>query len=109
MDIQELIRSLVNQAGAKVVYGEPISAEGNTIVPVAKVRYGFGGGSGRKGSEHVNEGGGGGGGMVAYPIGYIELSSAGTRYVPVVEFPSVSLAVGVGLCLGLLVGNLLRR
>jgi uncharacterized spore protein YtfJ len=108
MDIQELIQSSVNQAGARAVYADPISAEGTTIVPVAKVRYGFGGGSGKKGGD-PREGGGGGGGFVAHPIGYIELSSAGTRYVPVIDFQSVALAVAAGLCLGIVTGKLMGR
>lgn len=37
MDLQELFRSLVNQAGTKTVYADPISSEGRTVVPVAKV------------------------------------------------------------------------
>ena len=109
MDIQELIRSSVNQAGAKAVYGDPVSAEGKTIVPVAKVRFGFGGGSGKRAGGDASEGGGGGGGFVAHPIGYIELSSTGTRYVSIVDFQSVVLAVGAGLVLGILAGKVLGR
>jgi uncharacterized spore protein YtfJ len=107
MDIQELIRSLLSQAGAKSVYGDPISAEGKTIVPVARVRCGFGGGSGRKAAE--NEGGGGGGGFVARPVGYIEVTSTGTRFSPIIDAPTIAQALAVGVCFGLLVGGLARR
>jgi uncharacterized spore protein YtfJ len=109
MDIQELLRSVVNQAGAKTVYGDPISADGKTIVPVAKVRYGFGGGSGRKAGEQGQEGGGGGGGFVAHPVGYIEFTSSGTRYVPIVDLESVAWAVVAGACLGLVIGKIFNR
>lgn len=109
MDIQELIQSSVNQAGARAVYADPISAEGKTIVPVAKVRLGFGGGGGKQAGGDPREGGGGGGGFVAHPIGYIELSSTGTRYVPIIDFQSVALAVAAGLCLGILTGKLMGR
>src|SRR5262249_45959658 len=104
MEIQELLRSLVSQAGVKTVYGEPISAEGKTVVPVAKVSCGFGGGSGKKGSDSVDEGGGGGGGFGARPLGYIEISAAGTRYVPIIDFPTLALRVAAGVCLGFLAG-----
>ena len=50
MSIQELIQSISERvqttASVKAVYGEPITAEGKTIIPVARVRYGFGGGGG---------------------------------------------------------------
>jgi uncharacterized spore protein YtfJ len=108
MDFQELFRSLVNQAGAKTVYADPISSEGRTVVPVAKVRCGFGGGSGKKPGKDA-EGGGGGGGFIAKPLGYIEVSAQGTRFVPIVDAGDVALAAGVGICLGLLVGNLWSR
>ena len=104
MDFQELFRSLVNQAGAKTVYADPISDEGRTIVPVAKVRCGFGGGSGKKSGEK-GEGGGGGGGFVSKPVGYIEVSAQGMRFVPIVDPRDVALAVGAGMCLGWLLGR----
>lgn len=108
MDIQELLRSLVNQAGVKTVYGDPISAEGRTIVPVASVRCGFGGGSGKKSGEQ-REGGGGGGGFVAKPVGYIEISAGGARYAPIVDIQMVMMAAGVGVALGLLAGKVFGR
>lgn len=106
MDIQELLKSLINQASAKTVYGDPISGEGRTIVPVAKVRCGFGGGSGRKSAE--NEGRGGGGGLIAHPVGYIEITSAGTRFVPILDAQALIAAVGLGLLMGVVVGRLFR-
>ena len=108
MDFQELFRSLVNQAGARTVYADPISSEGRTIVPVAKIRCGFGGGSG-KGPGEKGEGGGGGGGFTAKPLGYIEVSAQGTRFVRIIDPRDVALAVGVGVCLGWLLGHRSNR
>ena len=105
MDVQEAIHSLVNQSSAKTVYGEPITAEGKTIVPIAKLRYGFGGGSGKKAGEQPGEGGGGGGGCVARPVGYIEVSAQGTRFVPIVDLQSMAIAMAAGLLGGLLFGR----
>jgi uncharacterized spore protein YtfJ len=104
MDFQELFGSLVNQAGVRTIYGDPISGEGRVIVPVARIRCGFGGGSGRKSGQ--DEGGGGGGGFVAKPAGFIEISAQGTRFFPIVDPWDVALAVGAGLCLGLLAGKM---
>jgi uncharacterized spore protein YtfJ len=103
MEIQELLHALVNQVGAKTVYADPISTDGKTIVPVAKVRCGFGGGSGKK--EGQQQGGGGGGGFVARPVGFIEISSAGARWVPIVDWQATAIAVGFGISLGLLLSR----
>ena len=50
MDVPETIKSiserLQNAATVKTIYGDPIDAEGKTIIPVARVRYGFGAGGG---------------------------------------------------------------
>ena len=109
MNVQEVLRSLVDQAGVKTVYGEPVSASGKTIVPVAGVRCGFGGGSGSKGGDQQQEGGGGGGGFVARPLGFIEMTDEAARFVPIVDTQSFAIAIGTGVCLGLLAGKLLGR
>src|SRR5438874_8383842 len=57
-------------ANAKQVYGEPVERDGTTIIPVARVQWGFGGGGLGRGAA---ERGGGGGGARATAIGYIEL------------------------------------
>ena len=84
--MQDILRSITERlegsANVSTVYGEPIVAEGKTIIPVAKVRYGFGGGFGEgKGSEDEGQGGGGGGGFEVTPIGIIEITPEGTRYI----------------------------
>ena len=98
MDIQELFKSITERiqttAGVKSVYGEPIAANGKTVIPVARVRYGFGagGGSGYQGHRPdetpdydgpsgQGEGGGGGGGVEVTPIGVVEITDEETRFV----------------------------
>ena len=49
-----------------------------TVIPVGKVRWGFGGGSGRDSVDDgidgkIDEGSGGGGGAMASPLGFIEI------------------------------------
>lgn len=64
------------RAAASAVFGAPVERDGVTVIPVAKVRWGFGGGSGRgldDESGDVGEGSGGGGGAMASPIGFIEI------------------------------------
>jgi len=47
--LQSLKESFVTQANVKAVYGEPITARGKTVVPVAKIIYGYGAGAGTAG------------------------------------------------------------
>jgi uncharacterized spore protein YtfJ len=92
MDFQKYFDSIqekiAHSAHVKTVFGEPIAAEGKTIIPVARIRYGFGGGMGsgptRTGDEQrIGQGGGGGGGVIAAPVGVVEVSAAGTRFIPI--------------------------
>lgn len=92
MDLQKYLENLqdkiVNSAHVKTVFGEPVKAEGKTIIPVARICHGFGGGTGsgpsRSGEEQrLGQGGVGGGGVVAVPIGVIEITASGTRFIPI--------------------------
>jgi uncharacterized spore protein YtfJ len=74
---EKITDALASTATVKSVFGEPIHAEGKTIVPVAKVAYGFGGG----GSRHPGEGGGGGA-VRAFPAGVLEITQNSTRFIP---------------------------
>lgn len=65
----------------KTVVGEPITVEGNTIIPLIAIGFAFGGGGGSGGGKDKAEGSGagtGGGGGVK-PIGVIVVSSEGVR------------------------------
>lgn len=121
MSTKELIDSAVEHlrstAGVKTVYGEPVMVDGKTIIPVARVAYGFGGGTGSRkrsesepGKESADEAPGGvGGGMSAKPVGVVEVTSEETRFVPFGQKKRMALtaliASGVGLGLGLLFGR----
>ncbi len=82
--------ALLTNASVKSVFGEPIQAGDKTIIPVARIAYGFGGGSGTSragrggnGAGIGGEGGGGGGVVAALPVGVVEVSPTGTRFVSV--------------------------
>jgi uncharacterized spore protein YtfJ len=47
--LQSPKESILSQASVKAIYGEPISAHGKTVVPVAKIMYGYGAGAGTGG------------------------------------------------------------
>ena len=109
--LESIGESLGSTANVKSVFGEPIHAEGKTVVPVAKVAYGFGAGGGRKtvshngGSSDQPEGGGGGGGVRAFPAGALEITQAQTRFIPFNDLRWLAGAFAAGA----LVGSLLLR
>src|ERR1700678_3015654 len=102
--LQSLKESIVTQATVKAIYGEPISAQGKTVIPVAKLMYGYGAGAGTGGvgnSSAQGEGGGGGVGLRAVPVGVIEVSDQPTRFVPITSRKKLAGAVLAGILLGL--------
>lgn len=116
MRTKELIDSAVEHlrtsASVKTVYGDPMTVEGKTVIPVAKVAYGFGGGTGRKQEKEgkePSEGEGAGGGVSAKPVGVVEITGQETKFIPFGQTKKLALAAligsGIGLGLGLFLGR----
>ena len=102
--LQSLRESISGQANVKAIYGDPISAQGKTVIPVAKLIYGYGAGAGSGGvmdSSTRGEGGGGGGGVCAIPVGVIEVSDQQTRFIPITNRKKLLGAVLAGIFLGI--------
>jgi uncharacterized spore protein YtfJ len=102
--LQSLKEGILGQASVKTIYGEPIAANGKTIIPVAKVMYGCGAGAGTGGvgdSSARGEGGGGGGGVRVVPLGVVEVSEQQTRFVPISDRRKLSGALLSGIVLGM--------
>jgi uncharacterized spore protein YtfJ len=74
------------RAGVKTVYGEPITVNGKTIIPIAKVAD-----------------------ACAAPLGVVEISDNETKYVPTNQKRKLTIAgtvgAGVGMVLGLILGR----
>ena len=66
-----------SKAGVRVAIGDPIERDGVTVVPVGRMRWGFGGGGGGRAGEG---GEGSGGGVAAAPVGYIEISDGAAHF-----------------------------
>ena len=115
--IRSIVENLTEHAGVRSVYGDPIEADGRTIVPVARVAYGFGGGFGRSGSEsgaseaavtpgeETGQGAGGGGGVSAKPVGFVEVGDGETRFVRFGDRRRAGMAMLAGVVIGLLLGR----
>jgi uncharacterized spore protein YtfJ len=109
--LEKLSSQFAQSASVKNVYGEPIITGNKTIIPIAQIMYGLGGGYGQGKKPHttetgtqngdgMTEGGGGGGGIIAWPKGVYEITATGTRFIPASN--------KAPLLIGLVVGFLLR-
>jgi uncharacterized spore protein YtfJ len=114
--IEKLASGFHQSASVKNIFGEPIQAGDKTIIPVARIAYGLGGGfgQGKKNKMHASddanaseerpfgEGAGGGGGMYARAKGVYEITPSTTRFIPV----SNTKQIFTGICIGVLLTTL---
>jgi len=100
-------------ARAATVFGEPVERDGITVIPVAKARWGFGGGAGfRKdddGAGKQEDGAGGGGGVQVTPVGFIEIKNDAANFRPIRTVSLSWLITGSILGLFLLRETMKRR
>ena len=105
----KFIGSLADRLGATAraatIFGDPVEGEGVTVIPVARARWGFGGGVGRRQEE---DGAGGGGGVQVSPVGFIELKNGEAEFRPIRTISLSWMLVG-GLATLLLLGRTYLR
>lgn len=132
--IDGFVERLAERIGAKVnvktVFGEPVERDGITIIPVAKVRWGFGGGAGTgpvpvgpgldgddaglsdeaaRASARQGTGQGGGGAATADPIGWLEIGPDGAVFKPIVPaMPSPGFLLAAGATAAIVLRALAR-
>jgi uncharacterized spore protein YtfJ len=126
--IDDFVERLAERVGAKAtvnaVFGEPIERDGITVIPVAKVRWGFGGGAGsgsvmggpgsasEDGTDaepRAGSGQGGGGGATAEPVGWLEIGPDGASFNPIVPaMPSPGFLLAAGATAALVLRALAR-
>jgi uncharacterized spore protein YtfJ len=88
-DIEDLFSKAINEIermlNTKTVVGDPITAEGNTLIPLISVGFGFGagGGEGTDPAKGSGTGGGTGGGGGVKPVALIIINKDGVRLEPV--------------------------
>jgi uncharacterized spore protein YtfJ len=109
MNVKETLEALAERlqtTGVRTVFGEPISAEGRTIIPVARVAYGFGSGGGvsaadpERSPEDRKGGGGGGGGVRAVPAGVVEITGDQARFLRFDDWRPLAAAAILGFGVG---------
>jgi len=102
--LERLAEKVGARASVAAVFGEPVERGELTVIPVARVRWGVGGGAGVAGdaasAPASGSGSGGGGGVTAEPIGYLEIGSSGVTFQTIAApYPSplFVLAGSIGL------------
>ncbi|ANE50741.1 GerW family sporulation protein [Flavisolibacter tropicus] len=111
--IEKIAKGFSQNASVKYVYGDPIQTGNKTIIPVASIAYGFGGGFGQapKGKKADNssnigteplsagEGAGGGGGLRTTLKGIYEITPESTRFIPANNTKSLLTGIVIGFLL----------
>ena len=81
--LDNLTQKIGTVARTSTVFGEPVERDGVLVIPVAKARWGLGGGDGT--DAKGNEGSGGGGGLTITPVGYIEVKNGNAQFKPIYD------------------------
>ncbi len=98
-----IVAQLGGEASAAAVYGDPIERGGVTVIPVARIGFGFGGGGGKEdGAGNRRDGSGGGGGASAVPVGYIEIRDGEAVFKPI-RTPAKEIVIPLALITGMTV------
>jgi uncharacterized spore protein YtfJ len=110
---QNLNETLATFGTNKPVFGEPVTSGETKVIPVARVAYGFGGGSGSMNRDSTEprgqEGMGGGGGGLAIPAGVVEVTPRGTRWIPFGQNKRIAVAFVAGALFGIMSTLRLRK
>jgi uncharacterized spore protein YtfJ len=108
--VPELVRSLGDRvqssAKAETVFGEPVIVGERTVIPVARVDYGVGVGGGEDAAAH---GLGGGAALRALPVGALEITGSGTRFIRFVHPLRSGLALALAAAIGFAMGRRASR
>ena len=94
VEVEELFAQARDAMTVKKVFGDPIEHDGITLIPVAKVRGGAGGGSGEAPDEK-GKGWGGGYGVSAKAMGTYVIKGDTVRFVPAVDVNRTILVSGL--------------
>jgi uncharacterized spore protein YtfJ len=109
--LERLAELVGAKANVSAVFGEPIRKGDLTVVPVARVRWGVGGGSGKSDAapDGPSSGSGGGGGAVADPVGYLEITGEGATFRPIrAPYPSPAFVLAAALSAAIVIRAISR-
>ena len=104
-EIAHRLSLIGEEMGASACFGSPIERDGHTLLPVARVQFGYGVGFGRgsggdaeameghSGGGGEGEGGGGGGGGSSTPVAIVDISESGVDIQPIQDTTRIALTV----------------
>ena len=108
----ERVAELVGaKANVQAVFAEPIHKGDVTVVPVARVRWIVGGGSGKSEAapDGPSSGSGGGGGVAADPVGYLEIAGGEATFRPIrAPYPSPAFILAAALGAAVIIRSIAR-
>jgi uncharacterized spore protein YtfJ len=91
----QLIEKMMDSLNTGAVFGAPVREGDVTLIPVSRIWYGFGEGSGygradtppegKQGQAGEGGGEGGAGGGSARPMGYVRIAGSDVRYEPILD------------------------
>jgi uncharacterized spore protein YtfJ len=114
MTVLQTVREMVDHGVSEKVFGSPLVRDGVTVLPVAKVSGGGGGGTGpvaqgREPGRDTGAGTGGGLGLSAKPLGVFVLKEGRVSWQPAVDVNRVVLGGQIVAVVALLVVRSLVR
>ena len=90
-DVLEILRGVIDGVKAGTVFGQPIEKDGVTVLPVARISGGGGGGTGQDTGGPERTGAGGGLGVMAGPVGVYVLRDGKVTWSPAVDATKIIL------------------
>lgn len=89
-DVEKLVKTSLSEIerllSSRTVVGEPITFEGNTLIPLVRIAFGFGAGGGAGTSERSKGEGSAGvaaGGALIRPVAIIVINKEGVKVEPI--------------------------
>ena len=89
-DVEKLVKTSLSEIerllSSRTVVGEPITFEGNTLIPLVRIAFGFGAGGGAGTSEKSKGEGSAGaaaGGALIRPVAIIVVNKEGVKVEPI--------------------------
>lgn len=94
-EVQELLdafQELRRKADVNAVFGQPVTQEGHTVIPVAEVAYTFEMDIAESDADELGTSGGGSGGVSVQPLGVVEVTPTETRVRAIIDEQRLALA-----------------
>ena len=114
--LDTLADELAGTVNVNAVFGTAVERDGVTVIPVARARWGMGGGLGphavREGELRAERGVGGGGAAIMKPVGFIELAGGRAKFRSIREpiwMASAAVVTGILTFFGTIISATMRQ